>query len=867
MPHGDKHAAYARRHHLRHQQRIRLRLPARQHGAVEGRPLPARPALRDRRRGRLDPDRRGAHAADHLRPGRRVAGAVHQGQPHRPAADPAGRRKKARATTGSTRRASRCTCPRPARNTPRSCCARPASCRRGRQPVRRAQPRRRAPPQRRAARACDLPARRRLHRARRRSDHRRRIHRPHAGRAAAGPTACTRRSRRRKACRSSARTRRSPASPSRTCSACTSKLSGMTGTADTEAYEFQSIYGLEVIVIPTHRPMVAQGPFRRGVPQPRRQVPRGGQRDPGLPTSAASRCWSAPPRSKSPSCSPSSCARPASPHEVLNAKQHEREAHIVAQAGRPGAITIATNMAGRGTDIVLGGSLEAELAALEARTAASSTKSPRRASSPSGRSATTRSRPPAACTSSAPSATRSRRIDNQLRGRSGRQGDPGSSRFYLSLEDNLMRIFAADWVQKAMARMGLKEDDVIESRAGHQADRQRAAQGRGPQLRHPQEPARLRRRQQRPAQGDLQPARRTAGSRQREGEHRRHPRATWSPRSSRASCRRTRSTSSGTCRAWKRRWQQEFGLQRAAGDDGAGSRGARRRSHRAARAGGRRRALRRARKRSSAPETMRMLEKHIMLNVLDQNWKEHLARMDYLRQGIHLRGYAQKQPKQEYKKEASSCSREMLEKVKREVVTLLARVRIRSEEEIAAMEAAGARARPRRRRGRCSSSTPTPAASAPTRKPRRRRRARPGCAPIRDGRQASAATIRARAAAARSTSTAMASWPDRGSDRLAPCGRAAGSARVVPMIGRPRPARDVPQARAARSRARRSRRRRHHATRAAASCWRAAPKAATWPALWEFPGGKREPGETRRSRARARTARRTRHRRRAAARR
>ena len=124
------------------------------------------------------------------------------------------------------------------------------------------------------------------------------------------------------------------------------------------------------------------------------------------------------------------------------------------------------------------------------------------------------------------------------------------------------------------------------------------------------------------------------------------------------------------------------------------------------RAGRGRQALRRQAKQQLGAETMRMLEKHIMLNVLDQNWKEHLARMDYLRQGIHLRGYAQKQPKQEYKKEAFELFSDMLEKVKREVVTLLARVRIRSEEEIAADGSAGTRAPPRRRRGRCSSSTP-----------------------------------------------------------------------------------------------------------------------------------------------------------------
>ena len=151
------------------------------------------------------------------------------------------------------------------------------------------------------------------------------------------------------------------------------------------------------------------------------------------------------------------------PHEVLNAKQHEREAIIVAQAGRPKAVTIATNMAGRGTDIVLGGSLESELAQLEAETGAevdAATKSRLKAEWQQRHDAVKQA---GGLHIIGTERHESRRIDNQLRGRSGRQGDPGSSRFYLSLEDNLMRIFAADWVQKMMERMGLKEDDIIES--------------------------------------------------------------------------------------------------------------------------------------------------------------------------------------------------------------------------------------------------------------------------------------------------------------------------------------------------------------------------------------------------------------------
>src|SRR5690606_16766604 len=236
------------------------------------------------------------------------------------------------------------------------------------------------------------------------------------------------------------------------------KLSGMTGTADTEAYEFQNIYGLEVVVIPTHRPMIRvdhpdavflnkAGKYRAVLAEIKACHERGQPVLVGTTSIEVSEFLSQQLRAE------------GIPHEVLNAKQHEREAQIVAHAGRPGAVTIATNMAGRGTDIVLGGSLEAELAALgpdapeseRGRVRADWEQRHQLVKSLGGLHIIGTER------------HESRRIDNQLRGRAGRQGDPGSSRFYLSLEDNLMRIFAADWVQRVMARMGLKEDDIIES--------------------------------------------------------------------------------------------------------------------------------------------------------------------------------------------------------------------------------------------------------------------------------------------------------------------------------------------------------------------------------------------------------------------
>ena len=262
------------------------------------------------------------------------------------------------------------------------------------------------------------------------------------------------------------------------------------------------------------------------------------------------------------------------------------------------------------------------------------------------------------------------------------------------------------------------------------------------------------------------------------------------------------------------------------------------------RAGRRRPRTSREKEAQVGAEMMRQLEKHLMLNVLDQSWKEHLARMDYLRQGIHLRGYAQKQPKQEYKRESvravlARCS----SKVKREVVTLLARVRIRSEDEVAALEAAERRASRGAGAADAVPAPETPAATAPTRKPRRRRRRRTlGVASrSRAKRPRSAATIRAPAAAARSSSSATDSWPET-SDAQTP------AARMPRRSGLRRPG---PR-----------RRRRPERRRAAASCWRAAPPAATWPAPGNSRAARCEPGESRAAGAGARTARRTRHRRR-----
>ncbi|MCR6663501.1 MAG: preprotein translocase subunit SecA [Luteimonas sp.] len=458
------------------------------------------------------------------------------------------------------------------------------------------------------------------------------------------------------------------------------KLSGMTGTADTEAFEFNSIYSLEVVVIPTHRPMIRidhpdavflnrNGKYRAVSNEIKDCYERGQPVLVGTTSIEVSELLSQFLRNEK------------IPHEVLNAKQHEREAHIVANAGQPKAVTIATNMAGRGTDIVLGGSLEAELAELGEDASESDKQRVREAWQKRHDEVVAIGGLHILGTER----HESRRIDNQLRGRSGRQGDPGSSRFYLSLEDNLMRIFAADWVQKVMARMGLKEDDIIESPLVSKqiANAQRKVEAHNFDIRknlldfddvnNDQRKVIYGQRDElldaESVQDNIDGIR---GDVVAELVERHVP-----PESIH---------DQWDLQGLDSTLEQEFGVradvQRIADE------------RKDIDADEITRLVHEAVDKSFAEkeamvggETMRMLEKHIMLNVLDQNWKEHLGRMDYLRQGIHLRGYAQKQPKQEYKKEAFLLFSEMLDKVKREVVTMLARVRIRSEEEIAAMEA------------------------------------------------------------------------------------------------------------------------------------------------------------------------------------
>ncbi|HRQ34248.1 preprotein translocase subunit SecA [Denitratimonas tolerans] len=459
------------------------------------------------------------------------------------------------------------------------------------------------------------------------------------------------------------------------------KLSGMTGTADTEAYEFQSIYGLEVVVIPTHRPMVRKdepdlvfmkrsAKFKAIVEDIKERYAGGQPVLVGTTSIETSELLS------------NELERAQIPHEVLNAKQHEREAQIVAQAGRSGSVTIATNMAGRGTDIVLGGSLEADLEALGPDATEEQIAQAK---------ADWQVRHDAVLAAGGlhiigTERHESRRIDNQLRGRSGRQGDAGSSRFYLSLEDTLMRIFASDWVQRAMKFLGMKEDDRIEDKmVSRQIEKaQRKVEAHNFDIR-----------KQLLEYDDVANDQRKVIYAQRselmESESVQEV-VTEIRQDVVAGIVARFVPPDSVDEMWnlaglEKEILTEFGvgmdLQKLVREqeeiDSAGI------AEHVQEAFDR---LFREKEAMIGSEMMRTLERHVMLTVLDQSWKEHLARMDFLRQGIHLRGYAQKQPKQEYKREAFEMFGQLLDKIRLEVVRLLALVRIRSEDEVAQMEEA-----------------------------------------------------------------------------------------------------------------------------------------------------------------------------------
>jgi preprotein translocase subunit SecA len=459
-----------------------------------------------------------------------------------------------------------------------------------------------------------------------------------------------------------------------------SKLSGMTGTADTEAFEFQSIYGLEVAVIPTHRPMVRKDhsdlvyltqkdKFAAIVEDLRECVKRAQPVLVGTTSIETSELLS------------NFLTQEKIPHEVLNAKQHEREAMIIAQAGRPGAVTIATNMAGRGTDIVLGGSLEAELHQIDPNDTAAREKA----------KGEWQVRHDAVLASGGlhivgTERHESRRIDNQLRGRSGRQGDPGSSRFYISLEDNLMRIFGnPERTKRMLQTAGMKEGEAIESRMLTKVieNSQRKVEAHNFDARknlleyddvaNDQRKVIYQQRTELMAADEIADA--IAGIRH-EAVNALVDR--FVPPNSLEEMWDAPGLSQALERDFVVRLDVKSWID---AEEEITEETIRKRVQVAVTE------AYEAKVAAYGVDVMRHLEKALMMQQLDAHWREHLAAMDYLRQGIHLRSYAQKNPKQEYKREAFELFTNMLDRIKHDTVSMLARVQVRTEAEIQAEEA------------------------------------------------------------------------------------------------------------------------------------------------------------------------------------
>lgn len=456
------------------------------------------------------------------------------------------------------------------------------------------------------------------------------------------------------------------------------KLAGMTGTADTEAFEFQQIYGLETIVIPTNKPMVrqdmpdlvyltAQDKYQAIIEDIKQS------RDAGRPVLVGTASI------ESSEYLSNLLNKAKIKHQVLNAKFHANEAQIIAQAGQPGTVTIATNMAGRGTDIVLGGNLQAEIAALESPSEEQIAKL----------TAEWQQRHDAVIASGglhiiATERHESRRIDNQLRGRSGRQGDPGSSRFYLSLEDPLMRIFASDRMAGMMRKLGMKEGEAIEhpwvSRAIENA--QRKVEARNFDIRK-----------------QLLEFDDVANDQRKVVYEQRNELMDTDDIGETIQVIRTDVIDSVISQyippqsldelwdvpALEQRLKADFSLELPianwlAEDNKLYEEKLRERIQQEVET------AYQAKEQQVGPQVLRQFEKAIMLQSLDTHWKEHLAAMDHLRQAINLRGYAQKNPKQEYKRESFELFSQMLDNLKLDVVSVLSRVQVRAAEDVEAVD-------------------------------------------------------------------------------------------------------------------------------------------------------------------------------------
>ena len=458
------------------------------------------------------------------------------------------------------------------------------------------------------------------------------------------------------------------------------KLAGMTGTADTEAPEFLQIYGLEVVVIPTHRPMIRKDmsdfvyltqtdKFKAIIEDIRDCVEREQPVLVGTTSIETSEFLAG------------LLQKEKIAHEVLNAKQHEREAQIVAQAGRPGAITIATNMAGRGTDIVLGGNFQAELNALG--DVDDATRETIRAEWQARHDKVLAA---GGLHIVGTERHESRRIDNQLRGRSGRQGDPGSSRFYLSMEDNLMRIFGDPQRTKRLLQMaGMKEGEVIESgMLTRQIEKaQRKVESHNFDIRkqlllfddvaNDQRKVVYQQRTEIMGTEDLSAAihgimEESVGTLLDQYMAKNASPSDWDL--------------AGLSEALLKDFNTRVDVKALVeGEPELEEPALRGRLVAAVKEAYDAKVMRVGAAEGGEP-IMRHVEKDVMLRMLDQHWREHLGAMDYLRQGIHLRGYAQKDYRFEYKREAFELFAAMLDRVKFETVTVLAKIEVRTQDEI-----------------------------------------------------------------------------------------------------------------------------------------------------------------------------------------
>ncbi|MFO8141697.1 MAG: preprotein translocase subunit SecA [Marinobacter sp.] len=456
------------------------------------------------------------------------------------------------------------------------------------------------------------------------------------------------------------------------------KLAGMTGTADTEAFEFRQIYGLDVVVIPPNKPiqridyndlvyLTQDEKFHAIIDEIKDVTSDGRPVLVGTASIEASELLSL------------LLKKARIDHKILNAKQHESEAMIIAQAGRPGAVTIATNMAGRGTDIVLGGNWEFEVAVMDnpseedvGRLKAEWTELHNQVLAAGGLHIIGTER------------HESRRIDNQLRGRAGRQGDPGSSRFFLSLEDNLMRIFAPERVKNLMQAMGMKNGEAIEHRMVTNAieKSQRKVEGRNFDMRktlleyddvaNDQRTVIYDQRNEVMASNDISEMIDTIRGDVVDAMVSEYVPPQSMPEQWDVPGLEAQLQSEMAIELPVQAWLDEDGklheenlrqkiLDAIVADY-------------------------KTKEEIAGAEPMRNFEKQVFLQVLDTLWKEHLSNMDHLRRGIHLRGYAQKNPKQEYKREAFNLFESMLGSMKRDVIRVLSHVRVQSREEMEAIE-------------------------------------------------------------------------------------------------------------------------------------------------------------------------------------